>query len=159
MSERSFWIVQLPVTLGTGLIAGTFFCFSSFVMPALARLEPIQGITAMQKINITVVNPLFMGVLFGTAFLYVVQAFLAWRSGFDTQSVCWLIAAILYIAGTIGTTIIFNVPLNNELANLTPTIGDMAFWSRYLEVWTMWNSLRGAAASAACVTSIYAFSL
>ena len=127
MIERNFLMLQLPATIGAGLIAGTFFCFSSFVMPALARLEPTQGIAAMQKINITVINPLFMAVLFGTAVLYLLQAFVACRSGLDTPALCWLIAAMFYVVGTIGTTIVFNVPLNDELAKLTPTVG-VALW-------------------------------
>ena len=38
-------------------------------MSALARLQPAQGIAAMQAINITAINPLFMLALFGTAAL------------------------------------------------------------------------------------------
>ncbi|WP_010496926.1 hypothetical protein [Paenibacillus elgii] len=45
--------------LGSGLIAGLFFAFSTFVMSALARLPAEQGIAAMQSINVTVLNPLF----------------------------------------------------------------------------------------------------
>jgi uncharacterized membrane protein len=53
--------------LGCGLNAGVFFAFSSFVMKALARLQPAQGIAAMQSINAVAVNPAFMTALFGTA--------------------------------------------------------------------------------------------
>jgi len=41
-------ILKLLVALGCGLVAGVFFAFSTFVMPALARLQPPQGIAAMQ---------------------------------------------------------------------------------------------------------------
>ena len=58
---------KLLAALGCGLIAGVFFAFSAFVMSALARLEPPQGTAAMQAINITVINPWFMGVFMGTA--------------------------------------------------------------------------------------------
>jgi len=40
--------------LGTGLVGGIFFTFSTFVMQALARLSPNEGIRAMQAINVTV---------------------------------------------------------------------------------------------------------
>ena len=53
--------------LGCGLNAGVFFAFSSFVMKALARLQPAQGIAAMQSINLVAVTPGFMAALFGTA--------------------------------------------------------------------------------------------
>ena len=42
--------------LGCGLIAGVFFAFSAFVMKALVRLPPTQGIAAMQSINFVVID-------------------------------------------------------------------------------------------------------
>lgn len=69
--------------LGGGLIAGTFFAFSAFVMGALKRLPPAQGIAAMQSINVVVINPLFLGVFLGTAALslaLLVAAFFGWPS-------------------------------------------------------------------------------
>ena len=45
--------------LGSGLVAGIFFAFSSFVMRALGRLPYQQGSAAMKAINVTVINPLF----------------------------------------------------------------------------------------------------
>lgn len=39
-------------------MAGAFFAFSSFVMKALARLPPTQGITAINSINVFAVTPL-----------------------------------------------------------------------------------------------------
>jgi uncharacterized membrane protein len=68
------FLLMLVAALGCGLMAGVFFAFSTFVMPALARLQPSQGIAAMQSINITAINPLFMIALFGTAFACLVLA-------------------------------------------------------------------------------------
>ena len=53
-------------------MGGVFFAFSSFVMRALARMPPAQGIAAMQSINIVAVTPVFMTALFGTAVACVV---------------------------------------------------------------------------------------
>jgi uncharacterized membrane protein len=159
MFDRGFLVLQLPATMGAGLVAGTFFCFSNFIMPALTRLEPLQAISAIQKINTTVINPLFMTVLFGTAVLHVVQALTAYRSGLDAKSAFWVIAAFFYVVGAIGATMAFNVPLNDGLAKLTPTLGDVAFWSSYAKAWTMWNSLRGVAATLACAAGIVAMAL
>jgi hypothetical protein len=49
-------IVTLTVlaALGSGLVAGIFFAFSAFLMTALSRLPPLQGIAAMQSINVAV---------------------------------------------------------------------------------------------------------
>ena len=59
--------LAVATALGCGLNAGVFFAFSSFVMKALARLQPAQGIAAMQSINLVAVTPAFMTALFGTA--------------------------------------------------------------------------------------------
>ncbi len=45
------YAVTLASALGCGLVAGVFYAFSTFVMPALKRLPPAQGIVAMQSIN------------------------------------------------------------------------------------------------------------
>jgi uncharacterized membrane protein len=61
------FLLKLFAALGCGLVAGVFFAFSSFVMNALGRLPPAQGIAAMQSINITAVTPVFMTAIFATA--------------------------------------------------------------------------------------------
>ena len=53
-------VLTLISAVGAGLLAGFFFAFSTCVMKALARLPPAQGIAAMQSINVTVINPVFM---------------------------------------------------------------------------------------------------
>jgi len=57
--------VTFVAALGSGLMAGAFFAFSTFVMKALARLPAAAGIAAMQWINVAVINPLFLGVSSG----------------------------------------------------------------------------------------------
>ncbi|MHC5767612.1 MAG: hypothetical protein ACYTXI_18715 [Nostoc sp.] len=55
-----FFALKLFTALGCSLVAGVLFAFSTFVMnDALARLQPKEGIAAMQSINITAINPLF----------------------------------------------------------------------------------------------------
>jgi uncharacterized membrane protein len=75
------YLATLASALGCGLVAGVFFAFSAFVMPALKRLKPAEGIAAMQAINVAAVTPAFMTVLFGTAAVcgaLAVRALLAW---------------------------------------------------------------------------------
>ena len=52
--------------IGAALVAGIFYAFSTFVMQALGRLAPREGIAAMQSINVVVINPLFFLAFFGT---------------------------------------------------------------------------------------------
>jgi uncharacterized membrane protein len=136
--------------LGCGLIAGVFFAFSTFVMPALARLQPDRGIAAMQSINITAINPLFMLALFGTAIAclsIVISVLLQWHR---PDTIYLLIGSLLYLVGTILVTMFGNVPLNNALAIVDPNSTEGAtLWARYLTDWTFWNHVRTLAALAA----------
>ena len=68
------FVLTLLSALGCGLMGGVFFAFSTFVMRALARLPPAQGIAAMQSINVAAITPSFMLALFGTAAACVLVA-------------------------------------------------------------------------------------
>jgi uncharacterized membrane protein len=69
--DRLLFVLTFLSALGAGLIAGLFFAFSSFVMTALSRLPPPAGISAMQSINVAVLNPVFFAAFFGTAALCI----------------------------------------------------------------------------------------
>lgn len=137
--------MQLAGTLGAGLSAGIYFTFSVFVMRALARLKPVEGIRAMQAINETVITPLFVLVFFGTAVVSGMEIFrfiLRTPSSFFPGGMS-LIAALLYLTGTLGTTMAYNVPLNHRLAALDLENPDHpAIWQSYLRHWTRWNHVR-----------------
>ncbi|MBW4528984.1 MAG: DUF1772 domain-containing protein [Phormidium tanganyikae FI6-MK23] len=138
---------MLVTILGCGLVAGVFFAFSTFVMPALARLQPPQGIVAMQSLNITAINPLFMIALFGTALACLFLAVFVLFKWQQPGSVYLLVGSLLYLVGTIGGAIAFNVPLNNALAIVKPDSAEGAtLWARYLTDWTFWNHVRTIAA-------------
>ena len=85
--------------LGCGLVAGVFFAFSTFVMGALRRLPPAQGIAAMQSINVTVITPAFMIALFGTAIACLGLIGWAVISPDDWPVAEVLIGAALYLVG------------------------------------------------------------
>lgn len=138
--------------VGCGVSAGVFFAFSSFVMEALRRLPPPDGMRAMRSVNRQAVTPVFMVVLFGTAALCAVLAIWALRSP-SAPAARWVIAgAGIHLAGAIGVTIARNVPLNEALAKLDPTDATAgAAWRGYVGAWTRWNHLRAAASVAASV--------
>jgi uncharacterized membrane protein len=144
--------LKLVAILGCTLIAGVFFAFSNFVMNALSRLPPAQGIAAMQSINITVINPLFMTAFLGTAgscIFLAVSSLLKWERINTTYS---LLGCGLYLVGTVGVTMVFNVPLNDALARVDPSsIEGMKLWATYLSNWTFWNHTRTVAALAAAI--------
>ena len=152
-ADDLLFAVKLFSALGCGLMAGVFLAFSAFVMKALARLPPPQGIAAMQSVNLTAVSPMFMTALFGTAaacLFLAVSSLLRWQ---QPGSVYLLIGSLLYLLGTVLVTIVFNVPLNGALAGVEPGSTDGAsLWARYLANWTAWNHVRTAAALAAAAS-------
>ena len=152
--DRFLFALTLVAALGCGLIAGVFFAFSSFVMKALARLQPAQeGVGAMQAINVAAVTPAFMAALFGTAVacgVLAVWALFAWDERFAPYL---LVGSLLYLVGTIVLTIAYHVPRNDALARVEPHSADAeSHWTRYLSGWTAWNHVRAAAALAAAAT-------
>lgn len=157
MTDGAIFHATLAAAVGSGLVAGIFYAFSSFVMGALGRLPPAQGIEAMQAINVIVINRSFMLAFFGTAILclaLLVAAYLRWSDG---SGKLLLLGSLFYLVGTIGVTMVFNVPLNNALAGARPGTPEAAtFWAHYLDRWTMWNTVRTAAPTAAMVLFIVA---
>ena len=142
--------LKLFTALNCGLVAGVFFAFSTFVMNALARLQPKEGIIAMQSINITAINPWFMILLFGTALACLLLAIASLSNLHQPGAVYLLLGSLLYLVGTIVVTIAFNVPLNDALAIAKPdSIEGANLWARYLTNWTIWNHIRTIAAFAA----------
>ena len=77
--------------LGAGLIGGLFFAFSTFVMTALGRLSPASGISAMQSINVAVLNPVFFTAFFGKQYL---STWTAWN---HVRTIASLVAAASFI--------------------------------------------------------------
>jgi uncharacterized membrane protein len=152
-TQQHYFALKLLATLGCGLMAGVFFAFSTFVMNALARLQPTQGIAAMQSINITVINPLFFAAFLGTTLACIflaVSSLLKWH---QPGAAYLLVGSLLYLVGTLGVTIVFNVPLNDALAMVKPDSTEGAnLWISYLANWTFWNHIRTAAALAAAAS-------
>ncbi len=152
--------LKLIAVLGCGLMAGVFFAFSTFVMNALARLQPSEGITAMQAINITVINPLFMGVFLGTAVACIFLLISLISKWHQPGTVYLLVGSLLYLIGTLGVTIAFNVPMNEALAKVEPGSTDRAsLWANYLVNWTFWNHVRTIAALAATASLTMAIAI
>jgi uncharacterized membrane protein len=143
--------------LGSGLMAGLFFVFSTFMMTALARLGAPQGIAAMQSVNVTILNPLFLTVFMGTAALCLITSVAAIRN-WSAEGSSWLLAgSLLYLVGIILVTMIFNVPLNDAIAAADPASGEgAATWARYLDVWVKWNHVRTIAGLGALASFIMA---
>jgi uncharacterized membrane protein len=158
--DQLLFALTLLAALGCGLIAGVFFAFSAFVMKALARLPPDEGIAAMQSINVVVLNPWFLTAFLGTAaacVLTVIYSVLRWH---EPGAAYLLVGGVLYLVGTLLVTIVFNVSRNEALAGVAPTDPSSAsLWTRYVASWTAWNHVRTAAALAAAASFSIALGL
>jgi uncharacterized membrane protein len=153
IGEQLLFALTLFAALGSGLVAGIFFAFSSFVMKALARLPAPEGIAAMQSINVAVLNPWFMAVFLGTAALCVLALIFALLRWHEPGAVYLLLGGLLYLAGTLLVTIAYNVPRNDALASVARSDPEADHrWARYVAEWTGWNHVRTAAALAAAAS-------
>lgn len=148
--DKLFPTLILLAALGSSLIAGVFFAFSSFVMKALARIPQAEGMAAMQSINVAVLNPVFLSVFVGTAALCVIAIVFSWLRWNQPGAVYLLAGGLLYLIGNFLVTMVFNVPRNDALAAVAPADpGSARLWASYLSSWTAWNHVRTAAALAA----------
>jgi uncharacterized membrane protein len=136
--------------IGCGLIAGLYFAFSAFVMTALGRIDQAAGIAAMNAINVDIVRSVFMPLFFGTTLscaVLVVLGGLRWQEPGAITMIC---GGVLYVVGMFVVTVVFNVPLNDQLAAVDPADRAAApVWTRYLTDWTCWNHVRTLASTAA----------
>jgi uncharacterized membrane protein len=149
--------LALACAVGCGLMAGFFFAFSICVMKALGRLPPEQGIAAMQAINVVVINQWFLITFFGTAALCVLATIGSFVRSSDANAWLMLAGTTLYIVGTVGVTIRFNVPRNNALAAAIPnSVEGERVWVDYIASWTAWNHVRTIAAVAATALFVLA---
>lgn len=142
-----WFALKLWSALGSGLIAGVFFAFSTFVMQALSQRPAAEGMAAMQAINITVINPWFMTAFLGTAATCGLLAIASLAKWHPPETAYLLLGSLLYLFGTVGVTIACNVPLNDALASVSPDSMEGANqWANYLTDWTFWNHVRTIAA-------------
>jgi uncharacterized membrane protein len=160
MLDQALFILTFIAALGSALVAGIFFAFSTFIMAALSRIPPEQGINAMQQINITVINPLFLLAFMGTGVVCLALgggAFYRWE---DAGTKLIMQASLIYLIGCFGVTMALNVPLNDALAAVQPATPEAAtLWARYLRDWTFWNHVRTVAPIVSAALFIWALLL
>ncbi|MGZ9100302.1 MAG: anthrone oxygenase family protein [Brevundimonas sp.] len=133
------------LAVGAGAAGGVFFAFSTFVMPALARLPSVQGVGAMNAISVAAVTPLFMTLLFGVGIGCLAALPMAWKALPAFPALCVVAGSMVYLVAVIGVTVVVNVPLNNALAGFDPIRQSVdVVWPAYLRDWGFWNHVRTA---------------
>ncbi len=102
-------MLLVPATFGTGLVAGLFLAFSVAVMPGLRATDDAVFLATMQRINVAIVNPLFLVLFLGSPVLLAAATFVGPRDVF------LVLALLVHLAG-LAVTPVVNIPLNNALA-------------------------------------------
>jgi uncharacterized membrane protein len=118
----------------SGLLAGLFFAYAVSVMPALRQMDDATFVAVMNRINVVIVNPVFLVVFLGAP--AVCAALLIWDRG------AWAVAGAVLAVATLLVTAVFNIPLNNALA-------DGAARAAFEDPWVRWNAVR-TVTSVAC---------
>ena len=140
MSELITIIIVASIS-GAGLVTGLLFAFSNFVMKALADLPSDKGMFAMQRINETIINPIFMLFFLGTPILCLAIVVNSGLKINEPGSLFLLAGSLAYLIGPFGITVLFNVPLNNLLASAD--VSDSSeIWPMYQKKWQRWNHVR-----------------
>lgn len=134
-------IIIVASISGAGLVTGLLFAFSNFIMRALADLPSDKGMFAMQRINETIINPIFLVLFLGTPILCSVIAVNSGLKINEPGSLFLLVGALAYLIGPFGITVLFNVPLNNLLARADLSESN-EIWPMYQKKWQRWNHIR-----------------
>lgn len=141
--------------IGSALIGGVYFAFSSFIMQSLG-LQGEGGAEAMRRIDEIILKSAFMPVFYATTLLSMaLTGFGAFALG-SVAGWAMLAGGLVYFVGMFVVTAAFNVPLNNQLA---ASPGSSAMWTRYLSVWTGWNTVRTVASLVASALYLLALLL
>ncbi|WP_034216925.1 DUF1772 domain-containing protein [Actinoplanes subtropicus] len=133
---RAWDVLAAATIVGSGLFAGVFFAFSSFVMNGLERLPEPAGAAAMRSMNVTAERPPLMLALSAVSVLCVAMIVRALTTWSQPGAAWLLIGAALTLIGALGVTAVINVPLNNRLN------ADAITWARYLAAWNPANHAR-----------------
>ncbi|MEV2195744.1 anthrone oxygenase family protein [Streptomyces phaeochromogenes] len=134
--------VLVAATVVTGLVAGLFYAYANNVMPALARSDDRAYIEVIQNINDVIQNPVFLLSFNGALLL---TAFSAWQLRGSPRIRVWVFAALVVYALAFLVTVVFNIPLNNEImdAGNPATMTDpAAVREKFEDPWVAWNVVR-----------------
>jgi uncharacterized membrane protein len=153
-------VTLIGATIAAGLMAGLFFSFAAAVMPALRGADDRAFVDVMQRINVAIINPVFMTVFMGGLVVTAAAAVACWRND-GGGALPWIVAGlVLYVAMYI-VTVAINVPLNNTLdaAGEVARISDIGAVRHHFEgPWVAWNIVRAVlnvAAFACLATALF----
>jgi uncharacterized membrane protein len=156
MSTPLLYLTALTA-IGSAVVGGALYAFSSFVMPGLDRTPPATAIAAMQGINVEAPKPPFLASFVGTAVLSI-ACVVAGVVRLDEDGAPLQVAGgLLYLVGVIGLTGAYHIPRNDALDRVDPGSPEAeAAWRRYHGEWVRMNHVRSAAGMVAAALLIAA---
>jgi len=154
---RTIYLLTVLAALGSAIVGGAMYAFSSFVMSGLDRAAPAEAVAAMNGINVTAVRAPFMIPFVGTALLSAVLVVVGLVRWGRPESVWLVVGGLVYALGTFVLTMAYNVPRNDALALVDPASAEAAArWAAYLREWTAANHVRTVASLAAAAAFVAA---
>lgn len=157
MSLQTTLIIQAILVV---FLSGILFAFSDFILKAFNKLPPKHAVAAMQHINVTVYQSVFMAIF--VLLVPISIASCAWSVitlGL-ASSVFAIVGSLFYIVGVCFVTGAGNVPLNESLKKIDANQQDTnTAWRAYYKKWTRLNTLRsifGILAGASWLLASYA---
>jgi uncharacterized membrane protein len=120
---------------------GVFFTYSNSVMPGLDQVAAEKAVDAMRRINIVIVNPVFLASFIGPVITGAATGFLLLGLDENTSAYLFFAAAVVYLIGGIIISGRLNIPLNNALENSTSTDWETR-WADFSPKWQRWNTVR-----------------
>ena len=157
-----YWLLDSPLegvmlvsVILNSMAAGIIFIFSNTIMPSLATLDSDIGINIMNKINVIIVNPLFIVAFFGG----LVSVYPTVKMFYNPNEYCkparyYAVAStLIFFFGEFIVTGTQNVPRNNALLVVDPESEDgVHYWKNdFLKGWVAWNTFRGINAAISAV--------
>ena len=143
-------IVAFLNLLLLGAVYGVYFTYSNSVVPGLDNADPEKAVEAMRKMNVAIINPMFLATFVGPVITSALAGVLLLGLGESTPGWLFIAAAVVYLFGCLVVTGRLNVPLNNALENSTST--DWAQrWADFSPRWKRWNTIRTITSGAALI--------
>lgn len=102
----------------TALSAGLFYAWVISVIPGTRKISDQAYLETMQSINKEILNPQFFIVFLGALILLICCSYLQFKFKIDISFYLVFSALIVYGIGTVGITMLGNVPLNNMIASM-----------------------------------------
>ena len=135
-------------TLLCALVAGLVLTFAIIVMPGLKSLNNHDYLQSFKVMDGIIQNnqPVFILVWLGSVLTLIAAAVLGVWQLQGVERTLLITACVLYVGGVQIPTVIFNIPLNNELQATDLSVSNetelQPLRDRFESTWIQWNSIR-----------------